>query len=232
MTQKKDHKSSHQSSSTINYQVVSATPQRPNPLSHPRAYSPHPEDRYSKQDTGTLGVSKSGKRTPGLPITQTKKDKRIGSSPSDKRKGKPTRKSNNFFAPLLHINNITMTSHPNQESNNTGEDFRILSFAPPTTVEDVIDISQGEEEPRALTEGNPPLLSNSELGQDLLRMVLLSEHACNQPSPPGSEEQQNSSPTPTKDDTPDYPYRPFLGTKKTTYQLDVRIRPYLAAQTN
>ena len=33
-------------------------------------------------------------------------------------------------------------------------------------MEDVIDISQGEEEDQlvALTDGNPPLLSNSELG--------------------------------------------------------------------
>ena len=129
-----------------------------------------------------------------------------------------------------------MTSSSNQESNNNGEDFRILSFAPPTTVEDVIDISEQEEEnqPVALTDGSPPLMSNSELGQDLLRMVLLTEHARNHPNPPESEEQQtlNPSPTPTEDDTPDYPYRPFLGDEEDDIPTNVRTHPYLAAQTN
>ena len=49
MTQKEDRKSSHQSSSAINYQAVSAILRRPSPLTHPRAYSPHPEKRYSTQ---------------------------------------------------------------------------------------------------------------------------------------------------------------------------------------
>jgi hypothetical protein len=115
-----------------------------------------------------------------------------------------------------------MTS--NQETNNN-EDFRIISFAPPTTVED--------EEPIALTDGNPPLMSNSELGRDLLQGVLLAEHACIHASPPESEGQTlNPSPTPTKDDTPDYPYRPFLGEEEDDIPTDVRTRPYLAALTN
>ena len=222
MTQKGDRQSSQQSSSAINYQAVSAIPRRPSPLSHPRAYSSHPEERYSKQGTGTLGVSKSGKRTPGLPIIRTKSDKRIGFSPNDKRKSELTSRTNNSFAPLLHINNITMTS--NQETNNN-EDFRIISFAPPTTVED--------EEPIALTDGNPPLMSNSELGRDLLRGVLLAEHARIHASPPESEGQTlNPSPTPTEDDTPNYPYRPFLGDKEDDIPTDVHARPYLAALTN
>ena len=236
MNQKEDWRSSHQSSSAINYQAVSATLRRPSPLSHLRAYSCLPEARHSKQGTGRLGVSKPGKTTPGLPITQTRNHGQIESSPRDKRKNGLTRKPNNFFSPLLHINSITMASTSNQESNYDGEDFHILSFAPPTTVEDVIDISQeGEEEgPVALTKGNPPLLSNSELGQYLLQMVFLAEHARNHLSPPESEEQQtlNASPTPTEDDTLGYPYQLFLGDEEDDIPTDIRTRPYLAVQTN
>ena len=224
MTQKGDRRSSHQSSSAINYQAASATQQKPSPLTHPRAYSSHPEVRYSKQGTGTLGVPKSGKRTPGLPIIRTKSDRRTEFSPNDKRKTELTRRTNNSFAPLLHINSITMTSTPNQETNNN-EDFRIISFTPPTTVED--------EELIALTDGTPPLMSNSELGRDLLRGVLLAEHARIHASPPESETQTlNPSPTPTEDDTPDYPYRPFLGDEEDNIPNNVRTRPYLAALTN
>ena len=113
MTQKRDPRSSRQLSSAINYQAVSGIPRRPSPLSHPRAYSYPPEARYSKQGTRTLGVSKSGKRTPGLPIIQTGGDEQTGSSPNDKKKDESTRKSNNFFSPLLHINSITMASTSN-----------------------------------------------------------------------------------------------------------------------
>ena len=130
-----------------------------------------------------------------------------------------------------------MTSTPNQSTSNDGEDFRIFSFAPPTSVEEVIDISEQreeEEQPIALTEGNPPLMSNSELAQDLLQAVLLAEHARNHPSPPQTEGGQtlNPSPTPTEDNMPDYPYRPFLGDEEDDIPTDVRTRPYLAAQTN
>ena len=152
MTQKENYKSSQQSSNAINYQAVSVIPQRPNPLSHLWDYSSHPEERHSKQNTGTLGVSKSKKGTPDLPIIQTKSDRRTGSLSNDKRKDKLTRRSNNPFPPLLHINSITMASSPNQEQTNNGEDFHILLFAPPTTVENVIDITQ---EPFALT-AEPP----------------------------------------------------------------------------
>ena len=62
-------------------------------------------------------------------------------------------------------------------------------------------MGRSKEEPIALTEGNPPLMSNSELGRDLLRGVLLADHAdAIHASPPESEGQTlNPSPTPTED---------------------------------
>ena len=208
MTQKGDHQSSHQSSSAINYQAVSAIPQRPSPLTHPRTYSSHPEERYSKQGTGTLGVSKSGKRTPGLLTIQTKSDRQTGTSPNDKRESKPTKGSNNS-PPPLHINSITMASSFNQESNNGGEDFRILSFAPPTTVEDVINISQEE--------AIPPLM-NTNLGQTLLQSILIAEHERLHASPP-------QSPTATEQgrQTPPYPYQRPRGEDD---EADINPRDY------
>ena len=119
-----------------------------------------------------------------------------------------------------------------------------IQIMPPTTqVENVLaNEQQGNkggirivsfESPTALTEGDTPLLANSRLGQDLLRMVLMTEHIRNNPGPPGPEEQQtNPSPTPTEDDTPGYPYQLFLGDEEDDIPTDIHSRPYLAAQIN
>ena len=76
-------------------------------------------------------------------------------------------------------------------------------------------------------------MPNSETARDLLRMVLLNEHGRIHASPPESEAQTlNPSPTPTEDDTPGYPFRPFLGEEEDDIPTDVCLRPYLAGQIN
>ena len=124
-----------------------------------------------------------------------------------------------------------MTSPSNQELNDNETNFRILSFGPPppATVRDELDIEEQEEEGRP----SPPSMPDSETARDLLRMVLLNEHGRIHASPPESEAQTlNPSPTPTEDDTPGYPFRPFLGEEEDDIPTDVRLRPYLAGQIN
>ena len=99
---------------------------------------------------------------------------------------------------------------------------------------DVLDVEEQEEEGRTTTppnENSP--MSDAETARDLLRMVLLNEHGRTHVSPPESEAQTlNPSPTPTEDDTPGYPFRPFLGDEEDDIPTNVRLRPYLAGQIN
>ena len=110
-----------------------------------------------------------------------------------------------------------MTSPSNQELNDNETNFRILSFGPPppTTVRDVLDADEREEEGRAMTppdENQPPaitpheeatpLLMNTSPGQSLLRSILIAEHERQHITPP-------TSPTTTElgRQTPPYPYQ-------------------------
>ena len=125
-----------------------------------------------------------------------------------------------------------MASTSNQASNNHSEDFRILSFTPPTTVEDVIDTNEQREEtqPPAPTpqEEAVPLLMNTSPGQNLLRSILIAEHERLHTTPP-------TSPTTTEQgrQTPPYPYQRSRGEDD---EADINPqdyeRRYLGAQVN
>ena len=78
-----------------------------------------------------------------------------------------------------------MTSTPNNE-----EDFRILSFTPPTTMGDVTNTNEHGEEAQTPNptpqEEAVPLLMNTNSGQNLLRSILIAEHERLHATPPTS----------------------------------------------
>jgi hypothetical protein len=126
-------RSSQQNNATINCQMASGIPKKPNPPKTPRAYSSLTEAESSKSHDETDKGSRFGKRIQGSPIVWMENKDQRSSSNNDKRKNRNP-KHINVSPPLFHINSCIM-------------DNNYDNMPPPLSIEEIHNMDLSEIDP-------------------------------------------------------------------------------------